>query len=338
MSHVPWSAEIVDPYNRKISYLRLSVTDRCNLRCIYCMAEGATFIPKQYVLTLDELDWICAVFIKKGVKKIRITGGEPFMRKNIITLFQKLGRHLKTDALHELAVTTNGSQLSHYARELFECGVRRINVSLDTLDQYKYSKITRYGDLSKVLYGLEIAKSFGLKIKINTVVLKGFNDLEINDLIYFAHDHGFDLTLIEKMPLGNKDSQKNDQYLSVSQLRNNLSKSWRFEDISYRSGGPASFVKVRETGGRLGFITPITNNFCIGCNRIRLSCTGKVYTCLGRKNAYDLGALIRTSTTQEVLDAAIDEAIKQKPKGHYFAFNNVVKSNLTYRDMNSIGG
>ena len=274
------------------------------------------FLPKHDLLTLEELARVCTAFIEKGVKKIRITGGEPLVRRDIMQLFQNLSRHLKTEALQELTLTTNGSQLARFAGELYDCGVRRINVSIDTLNRDKFKAITRWGDLSKVMDGLEVARRLGFKIKINTVALKGFNDLEIDDLIRFAHGHGFDLTLIETMPMGDIAGHRADQYLPLSTVQADLRSRWTFEDSSHRTGGPARYVKVRETGGRLGFITPLTHNFCESCNRVRLTCTGRLYMCLGQNDAADLRTPLRTSANQEALYAAIDNAIARKPEGH----------------------
>ncbi len=330
--------EMIDPFGRHVSYLRVSVTDRCDFRCVYCMAENMTFLPKRDLLTLEELDRVCSAFVEKGVKKLRITGGEPLVRSNIMQLFRNLGRHLETGALEELTVTTNGSQLTKYAAELFDCGVRRINVSIDTLDHDKFKTITRWGDLGKVLEGLEAAKRAGLAIKINAVALKGVNDGEIDDLIRFSHGQGFDLTLIETMPMGDIDGDRTDQYLPLSLVRADLQQRWTLEDIPYKTGGPARYVEIKETGGRLGFITPMTHNFCESCNRVRLTCTGTLYMCLGQNDAADLRTPLRTSTGQEALYTAIDEAISRKPKGHDFIIDRRTKRPAVPRHMSVTGG
>jgi len=329
---------MVDPFGRPITYLRVSVTDRCDFRCVYCMSENMTFLPKRDLLTLEELDRICTAFIEKGVRKIRITGGEPLVRRNIMQLFRNLGRHLNTGNLEELTVTTNGSQLSKHADELYACGVRRINVSIDTLDHAKFKKVTRWGDLGKVLDGLEAAKRAGLSIKINTVALKGVNEMELDDLINFAHGQSFDLTLIETMPMGDIDGDRIDQYLPLSSVRADLQKRWTLEDIPYKTGGPAHYVKIRETGGRLGFITPLTHNFCESCNRVRLTCTGTLYMCLGQNDSADLRTPLRTSASSAALNAAIDEAIGRKPKGHDFVIDRRSSSAAVPRHMSVTGG
>ncbi len=331
-------AEMIDPFGRHVSYLRVSVTDRCDFRCVYCMAENMTFLPKRDLLTLEELDRVCTAFVDKGVRKLRITGGEPLVRRNVMQLFRDLGRHLATGALDELTVTTNGSQLTKYADELFDCGVRRINVSIDTLDHAKFKQITRWGDLTKVLDGLEAARRAGLQIKINAVALKGVNDTEIDDLIRFAHGQGFDLTLIETMPMGDIDGDRTDQYLPLSMVRADLDERWTLVDIAYKTGGPARYVEIRETGGRLGFITPMTHNFCESCNRVRLTCTGTLYMCLGQNDAADLRTPLRTSPDQDALYAAIDEAIARKPKGHDFIIDRRTKRPAVPRHMSVTGG
>jgi len=338
VSQLQRSSEMIDPFGRSVSYLRVSVTDRCDFRCVYCMAENMTFLPKRDLLTLEELDRVCTAFIEKGVKKLRITGGEPLVRRNIMQLFRSLGRHLKSNALQELTLTTNGSQLSRYAGELYDCGVRRINVSIDTLDHEKFKAITRWGDLDKVLDGLEVARLAGLQIKINVVALKGFNDLEIDDLIRFAHGYGCDMTLIETMPMGDVAGDRVDQYLPLSAVQADLQKRWTLQDIPYKTGGPARYVEVKETGGRLGFITPLTHNFCESCNRVRLTCTGTLYMCLGQNDAADLRTPLRTSSNQEALYAAIDEAIGRKPKGHDFVIDRQTKHPAVLRHMSVTGG
>ena len=330
--------EIIDPFGRHVSYLRVSVTDRCDFRCHYCMSENMTFLPKSDVLSLEELDRLCSAFIRKGVKKIRITGGEPLVRRNIMSLFRNLGQHLKTSALEELTLTTNGSQLAKYAAELFECGVRRINVSVDTLNPNKFQQITRWGNLDKVLDGIAAAKAAGLAIKINSVALKNFNEEEFDTLIKWCGIEGFDLTLIETMPMGDINSDRIDQYLPLSIVRERLEKKWSLNDIPYRSGGPARYVKVTETGQRLGFITPLTHNFCESCNRVRLTCTGTLYMCLGQDDAADLRTPLRKSEADRILEGAIDEAIKRKPKGHDFIIERGRSGPAVTRHMSVTGG
>lgn len=330
--------EMIDPFGRAVSYLRVSVTDRCDFRCVYCMAENMTFLPKRDLLTLEELDRLCTAFIEKGVRKLRITGGEPLVRRNIMQFFRDIGRHLGTGALDELTLTTNGSQLARFADELVDCGVRRVNVSIDTLDPDKFKAITRWGDLDKVLGGLAAAEKAGLDVKINAVALKGVNDTEIDDLLKFAHGRGFDLTLIETMPLGDIDGDRTDQYLPLSMVRADLAGRYTLEDIPYKTGGPARYVEIKETGGRLGFITPMTHNFCESCNRVRLTCTGTLYMCLGQEDAADLRAPLRASDDPEVISAAIDEAIGRKPKGHDFIIDRRSKKPAVSRHMSVTGG
>ncbi|HVG82157.1 MAG TPA: GTP 3',8-cyclase MoaA [Methylomirabilota bacterium] len=328
-----------DPFGREITYLRVSVTDRCDFRCVYCMAEDMTFLPKSEILSLEELDCVCSAFVGLGVRKLRLTGGEPLVRRDIMTLFRSLGRHLKTGALDELTVTTNGSQLARHAEALREAGVRRINVSLDTLDPAKFAAITRWGKLEKVLVGIEAAKAAGLQIKINTVALKGVNEDEVDRLIGWCGAEGFDLTFIEVMPMGEIGGEARlDQYLPLSLLRARLAKSWTLDEIDYRTGGPARYVRVRETGGRLGFITPLTHNFCESCNRVRLTCTGTLYMCLGQEDAADLRAPLRQSEGDEPLIAAIREAISRKPKGHDFVIDRRHTRPAVPRHMSVTGG
>ncbi len=312
---------LIDPFGRAITYLRVSVTDRCDFRCVYCMSEHMTFLPKAELLSLEELDRLCSAFIAKGVSKLRLTGGEPLVRRGIMTLFASLSRHLRSGALRELTLTTNGSQLARYAAELRNCGVERVNVSLDTLDAEKFRAITRWGDIDKVLAGIDAAQASGLKVKINTVALRGVNDDEIETLLRWAHGRGMDLTLIEVMPLGDVDVARVDQYLPLSVVRARLAERFTLEDIDYRTGGPARYVRVRETGGRVGFITPLTHNFCESCNRVRVTCTGTLYMCLGQADAADLRTPLRASQSDEVLEAAIDAAIARKPKGHDFVID-----------------
>ncbi len=331
-------APLVDPFGRTVSYLRVSVTDRCDFRCTYCMAEHMTFLPKRDLLTLEELDRVCSAFVAKGVRKLRITGGEPLVRKNIMWLFRSLSRHLASGALEELTLTTNGSQLPKYAAELADAGVRRINISLDTLKPDRFKAITRWGDFGQVMTGIEAAEKAGLKVKINAVALKGLNEDEIADLLEFAHGRGADLTLIETMPLGDIDGDRTDQYLPLSVVRARLMDRYTLIDIPYRTGGPARYVEVKETGGRLGFITPMTHNFCESCNRVRLTCTGTLYMCLGQEDAADLRAPLRASTDDSLLLQAIDEAIARKPKGHDFVIDRRTRAPAVARHMSVTGG
>lgn len=329
---------LVDPFGRAITYLRLSVTDRCDFRCAYCMAENMTFLPRQELLTLEELDRLCTAFVERGVKKLRVTGGEPLVRRDILELFRALGRHLESGALDELTLTTNGSQLRRYAGDLYAAGVRRVNVSLDTLDADKFTTLTRRGDLANVLAGIEAAREAGLKIKINAVALKGINDDEFDRLIGWCGDSGMDLTFIEVMPMGEIDVARVDHYLPLSMLRADLAGRWTLEETDFRTGGPARYVRVRETGGRLGFITPLTHNFCEGCNRVRVTCTGTLYMCLGQDDAADLRAPLRESADDALLHAAIDEAIARKPKGHDFVIDRRTSAPAVGRHMSVTGG
>jgi cyclic pyranopterin phosphate synthase len=329
---------LIDPFGRHVTYLRVSVTDRCDFRCSYCMSEHMTFLPKKDLLSLEELDRVCSAFVAKGVRKLRITGGEPLVRKNILWLFRALSRHLGSGALDELTLTTNGSQLTKYAQELKDAGVRRINISLDTLEPGRFKAITRWGDLGQVMAGIDAADKAGLEIKLNAVALKGFNEDEFDALIAFAHGRGFDLTLIETMPMGDIDGDRTDQYLPLSIVRARLMDRFTLEDIPFRTGGPARYVRVRETGGRLGFITPMTHNFCESCNRVRLTCTGTLYMCLGQDDAADLRAPLRTSSDDTLLARAIDEAISRKPKGHDFIIDRRTKQPAVARHMSVTGG
>ncbi len=329
---------MIDPFGRAVTYLRVSVTDRCDFRCTYCMAENMTFLPKKDLLTLEELERLCSTFIDKGVRKIRLTGGEPLVRKNIMHLISALGAKVKAGLLDELTLTTNGSQLTRYADELFAAGVRRINVSLDTLDPQKFKEITRWGDFGKVMEGIDAAQKAGLKIKLNAVALKGFNDLEIAGMMRFAHGRDMDLTVIETMPMGEIDEDRTDQYLPLSQVRADLEKQFTLNDIPYKTGGPARYVEVKETGGRMGFITPMTHNFCESCNRVRLTCTGTLYMCLGQNDAADLRTALRASDSNDYLSAAIDEAIGRKPKGHDFIIDRQHNKPAVARHMSVTGG
>jgi len=330
--------QMIDPFGRTVSYLRVSVTDRCDFRCVYCMAEDMTFLPKAEVLSLEELDRVCSAFVRKGVKKLRMTGGEPLVRRNIMSLFRSLSRHLESGELEELTVTTNGSQLSRFADELADLGVKRINVSIDTLDAHKFAAITRWGKFDKVMEGLQAAKRAGLAVKINAVALKGVNDDEFDKMIAWCGDEGFDLTFIEVMPMGDIGDTRIDQYLPLSLLRARLSESWSLEDIDYKTGGPARYMRVKETGGRLGFITPMTHNFCESCNRVRLTCTGTLYMCLGQEDAADLRAPLRMSGDDALLETAIDEAIGRKPKGHDFIIDRRHGGPAVSRHMSVTGG
>ena len=330
---------MIDPFGRHISYLRVSVTDRCDFRCVYCMAEDMTVLPKAEILSLEELDRLCSAFTRKGVKKLRLTGGEPLVRRNIMSLFRSLGRHLDSGALQELTVTTNGSQLGRYADELRSAGVKRINVSLDTLDPDKFTAITRWGKLDQVLNGLDAAKRAGLAVKINAVALKGVNDDEFDRLIGWCGEKGFDLTLIEVMPMGDIGNEARlDQYLPLSLVRGQLQRHWTLEESDYRTGGPARYYNIRETGRRIGFITPMTHNFCESCNRVRLTCTGTLYMCLGQHDSADLRAPLRASPNDALLDAAIDEAITRKPKGHDFIIDRRHAKPAVSRHMSVTGG
>ncbi|MFT3808305.1 MAG: GTP 3',8-cyclase MoaA [Micropepsaceae bacterium] len=328
---------MIDPFGRHISYLRVSVTDRCDFRCTYCMAEDTTFLPKADLLSLEEMDRLCTAFIAKGVKKLRLTGGEPLVRKNLLWLVERLGRHLKSGDLEELTLTTNGSQLAKYAGDLARAGIRRINVSLDTLDPARFHAITRRGTLQPVLDGIEAAKTAGMQVKINTVALRHDNEDEIEDLILWAHGADMDLTLIETMPMG-EIAHRAEQYLPLSLVRARLAGRWTLTDLPDRTGGPARYVRIAETGGRLGFITPMTHNFCESCNRVRLTCTGTLYMCLGQDDAADLRAVMRASPDDAILAAAIDDAIARKPKGHDFIIDRRRPAPAVARTMSLTGG
>ena len=329
---------MIDSLGREVSYLRVSVTDRCDFRCVYCMSENMTFLPKADVLSLEELDRLCSAFVRKGVKKLRLTGGEPLVRRNIMSLFRNLSRLLISGDLKELTLTSNGSQLPKYASELVDCGVKRINISMDSLDADKFRKLTRWGDLGKVQEGIRAARDAGLAIKINVVALRNFNDDEIEPLIRWRGDEGYDMTLIETMPLGDIGGDRVEQYLPLSEVRERLEQTFTFTDLDYKTGGPARYVEVKETGGKLGFITPLTHNFCEGCNRVRLTCTGTLYMCLGQDDAADLRRPLRASEADEVLDAAIDEAIARKPKGHDFDYSRQRADGQVSRHMSHTGG
>jgi cyclic pyranopterin phosphate synthase len=329
---------MIDPFGRTITYLRVSVTDRCDLRCFYCMAEDMTFLPKADLLTLEELDRLCSAFIARGVRKLRLTGGEPLVRRNVMSLVRSLSRHLDSGALDELTLTTNGSQLARFAAELRDCGVRRINVSLDTLDPAKFRAITRWGDLDKVLAGIEAARAAGLAVKINAVALKNMNEDEIPALLEWAHGKDMALTLIEVMPMGDIGEGRIDQYVPLSLLRARLAQQYTLTDLPETTGGPARYVRVSETGGKLGFITPMTHNFCESCNRVRITCTGTLHTCLGQEDASDLRKPLRASSDNELLSAAIDRAIGLKPKGHDFIIDRRHNRPSVSRHMSVTGG
>ena len=329
---------MIDPFGRQITYLRVSVTDRCDFRCIYCMPEHMQFLPKKDVLSLEELDRLCSAFIAKGVERIRLTGGEPLVRRDIIVLIRTIGRHLKSGALRELTLTTNGSQLARYAGELAAAGIKRVNVSVDTNDPEKFRAITRGGDLAQVHAGIEEARAVGIAVKINTVALRGLNQDEIPSLITWAHGEGLDLTLIETMPMGEVDDDRTEHYLPLSLVRSQLMQCFTFEKIDYRTGGPARYVRLRETGGRLGFITPLTHNFCESCNRVRVTCTGTLYMCLGQNDAADLRTPLRASPDDALLNTAIDEAIAHKPKGHDFIIDRRSNAPALSRTMSLTGG
>jgi cyclic pyranopterin phosphate synthase len=327
---------LIDPFGRSITYLRVSVTDRCDFRCFYCMAETMTFLPREDLMTLEEIDRLTGAFIAKGVRKVRLTGGEPLVRRNIMWLVRSLSRHLG-EGLDELTLTTNGSQLALHAEALAACGIARINVSIDSLDAAKFRAITRRGDLAQVLRGIDAAERAGLKVKINTVALREVNEDEIEEVMRWAHGRDFDLTLIETMPLGEIGADRTAQYLPLSLVRARLEQHFTLDEDPYRSGGPARYVRVRETGGRLGFITPMTHNFCEACNRVRVTCTGTLYMCLGQEDAADLRAPLRASPDDALLHAAIDAAIARKPKGHDFVIGRTDRPHLP-RPMSVTGG
>ena len=329
---------MIDPFGRHITYLRVSVTDRCDFRCVYCMPEHMTFLPKADLLTLEELERVCAAFIRKGVDRIRLTGGEPLVRRDVMSLIEKIGARIGAGGLKELTLTTNGSQLSRFAKDLKAAGVRRVNVSLDTRDPNKFRAITRWGDLNKVLAGIDAARNAGLEVKINTVALRGVNDEEIADMMKWAHGSNMDLTLIETMPMGEIDADRVEQYMPLSLVRANLERSYTLTESSHRTGGPARYVHVAETGGRLGFITPLTHNFCESCNRVRLTCTGMLYMCLGQNDDADLRKPLRAPPDDELLDDAIDEAIGRKPKGHDFIIDRRHDRPAVSRNMSLTGG
>ena len=336
MNNIP---KLIDPFNRAITYLRVSVTDRCDFRCVYCMSENMNFLPKADLLTLEELDKMCTAFISQGVEKLRITGGEPLVRRNIMEFFSSISRHLKTGALKELTLTTNGSQLHRFAEQLAEIGIRRINVSLDTLNEEKFSQITRWGRLVQVLNGIDAALAAGIKIKINTVALKDFNEDELEKIVKWCANRKMDLTFIEVMPMGDIGNEDRlNQYWPLSDLRKRLTKTWTLKDTDEQTGGPARYVRVNETGQKIGFITPMTHNFCESCNRVRLTCTGELFQCLGQEDQVDLRKVLRKNPEIEPLIKAIHNAISKKPKGHDFDYSRQSILGQMSRHMSHTGG
>jgi cyclic pyranopterin phosphate synthase len=332
-------ANLIDPFARDISYLRVSVTDRCDFRCTYCMTEQMTFLPKAELLTLEELHRLCSAFVELGVEKLRITGGEPLVRKGIMTFFEKMSHHLGSGRLKELTLTTNGSQLRKYAADLASFGVKRINVSLDTLDAHKFAEITRWGRLSQVLDGIAAATEAGIKVKINTVALKGFNESELFQLTAWCAQEGHDLTFIEVMPMGDMgEAQRLDQYWSLDDLRQQLATRYTLQETADRTGGPARYVRLVQTGQRIGFITPLTHNFCESCNRVRLTCTGELFMCLGQEDRADLRTPLRATPDNAALIAAIHQAIARKPKGHDFDYSRQNVAGQMTRHMSHTGG
>lgn len=332
-------APLIDPFGRAISYVRVSVTDRCDFRCVYCMSEHMAFLPRRDLLTLEELDRLCSAFVARGTKRLRITGGEPLVRHDVMTLFRSLSRHLASGALEELTLTTNGSQLARFARELADYGVRRINVSLDTLDPARFRALTRTGDFARVMAGIDAALAAGLRVKLNAVALKGVNEDEFEALVRFAHARGMDMTFIEVMPMGELEGpERLDQYLPMRAVRDRLARAFTLIESDYRTGGPARYVTAAETGGRIGFITPLTHNFCESCNRVRVTCTGVLYMCLGQEDAADLRAPLRESPDDGPLHAAIAAAIARKPKGHDFVIDRTTRAPAVSRHMSATGG
>ena len=333
------TAPLIDPFARTIDYLRVSVTDRCDFRCVYCMSENMTFLPKKELLTLEELDRMCSAFIRMGVKKLRITGGEPLVRRDIMTFFEAMSRHLKSGALDELTLTTNGSQLEKYAQQLADFGVRRVNVSLDTLDADKFARVTRWGRLPQVLRGIEAAQAAGLRVKLNAVALKDFNEDELFTLADWCAARDIDLTFIEVMPMGDLGSEDRiGQYWSLKDLRAQLEARGTLTDLPDRTGGPARYVRVDDTGQKIGFITPLSHNFCESCNRVRITCTGEIYTCLGQEGHSDLRGPLRSSENHSVLETAIRAAIGLKPKGHDFDYSRQQIDGQVSRHMSHTGG
>ena len=333
------NSSLIDPFAREITYLRLSVTDRCDFRCVYCMSENMTFLPKRDLLTLEELDRLCSTFIGLGVNKLRITGGEPLVRRDIMSFFQAMSRHIKSGDLNELTLTTNGSQLHRFAKDLFLAGVRRINISIDTLNPEKFSQITRWGKLEKVLHGIDAAIEAGLKVKVNTVALRGFNENELFDLTDFCARRKMDLRFIEVMPMGDLGIEDRvGQYWALSDLKEKLETRYSLEDLPDRTGGPARYMKIKQTGQRIGLITPLTHNFCESCNRVRVTCTGEIYTCLGQEGSADLREPLRASETNIPLEAAIRRAIGAKPLGHDFDYSRGDEGGKMSRHMSHTGG
>ena len=332
------AAPLVDPFGRAISYVRVSVTDRCDFRCVYCMSEDMNFLAKREILSLEEMDRLCSAFVRLGTRKLRVTGGEPLVRRGVMTLLRALSRHLETGGLEELTLTTNGSQLARFAGELADCGVKRINVSLDTLDADKFRKVTRWGDFAQVMQGLDAADRAGLRVRLNAVALKGFNDEEAVGLVEWAHGRGYDMAFIEVMPLGEVEKQRFDQYLPLTELRERLQRRFALAPSPHATGGPARYFDVAETGGRIGFITPLTHNFCETCNRVRVTCAGTLYMCLGRDDAADLREPLRRSESDEALESAIRAAIERKPKGHDFRIDRFAASASNARHMSVTGG
>lgn len=332
----PAPARLIDGFGRTVDYLRVSVTDRCDLRCVYCMSERMRFLPKAQVLSLEELERLCGAFIELGVRRLRITGGEPLVRKDVGTLLERLSVRLRSGALDELTLTTNGTQLAQHAQRLADLGVRRVNVSLDTLDPERFNRLTRGGALAPVLAGIDAAQAAGLTLKLNVVALRGENEREIASMISWAHARGMDLTLIETMPLGEVEGVRTDMYLPLDRVRRELDSFWTLTPLPHRTAGPARYVRVEETGGTLGFITPLTHNFCEGCNRVRLTCTGQLYLCLGQDDASDLRAVLRSEASDGELKAAIREAMTRKPKGHDFDIARAAPA--VARHMSMTGG
>ncbi len=333
------TAPLIDPFQRTISYLRVSVTDRCDFRCVYCMAENMQFLPKKELLSLEELDRMCSTFIRLGVRKLRVTGGEPLVRRDIMTFFRAMGRHVECGALDEVTLTTNGSQLYRFADDLHAAGVRRVNVSLDTLDEAKFARVTRWGRLAQVLKGIDAAQRAGLRVKINTVALKGFNEDELFDLVDWCAGRDMDLTFIEVMPMGDLGGEDRvGQYWSLADVRTRLAERYTLTDTARRTGGPARYVRITETGQDIGFITPLSHNFCESCNRVRLTCTGTLYMCLGQEDMADLRAPLRRSEDDKVLENAIRAAISLKPKGHDFDYSRQGVSGQMSRHMSHTGG
>lgn len=332
-------APLIDPFARAITYLRISVTDRCDFRCVYCMSENMTFLPKKELLTLEELDRMCSTFIRMGVQKLRITGGEPLVRRDIMTFFRSMTRHLDSGDLKELTVTTNGSQLARFANDLYAAGVRRVNVSLDTLDEDKFARVTRWGRLPQVIAGIDAAQKAGLRVKINTVALKGFNEDELFTLAEWCAARDMDLTFIEVMPMGDLGGEDRvGQYWSLNDLRQQLEQQYTLTDLAHRTGGPARYVLAEESGQQIGFITPLTHNFCESCNRVRLTCTGELFMCLGQEDNADLRAPLRSSESNAPLEEAIRAAIERKPKGHDFDYSRQKADGQVSRHMSHTGG